>query len=187
MIHCSLSIVVGNQGQVGPWNRVSSVQGSAKEWSLGCVKRASVARGGQDAGITQPRDHCFSRSLYSAILLYGCHTIIIPHRSSMKSANIFSSDAALWIAEILANCCVSKTEWDVGSREQERGGCIFGGSRSQIFCSCRRCHRRRCIMALNLLRCTHTAISWRLLSRYKNISRMKSIVNKTSLFFNNYL
>ena len=33
------------------------IQGSAKEWSLGCVKRAPAARGGQDAGITQPRDH----------------------------------------------------------------------------------------------------------------------------------
>ena len=30
------------------------IHGSAKEWSLGCVKRALAARGGQDAGITQP-------------------------------------------------------------------------------------------------------------------------------------
>ena len=34
-----------------------AVQGSAKEWTLGCVKRAPVARGDQDAGITHPRDH----------------------------------------------------------------------------------------------------------------------------------
>ena len=33
------------------------VQGSAKDWTLGCVKRAPAARGGQDVGITQPRDH----------------------------------------------------------------------------------------------------------------------------------
>ena len=33
------------------------VQESAKEWSLGCVKRAPAARKGQGAGITQPRDH----------------------------------------------------------------------------------------------------------------------------------
>ena len=33
-----------------------AVQGSGKEWSLGCVKRAPVARGDQDVGITQPRD-----------------------------------------------------------------------------------------------------------------------------------
>ena len=33
------------------------VQESAKEWSLGCVKRAPAARGSQGAGITQPRDH----------------------------------------------------------------------------------------------------------------------------------
>ena len=33
------------------------VQGSAKEWTLGCVKRNPVAREGQDAEITQPGDH----------------------------------------------------------------------------------------------------------------------------------
>ena len=33
-----------------------SVQGSFKEWSLGCVKCAPAARGGQNAGITQPVD-----------------------------------------------------------------------------------------------------------------------------------
>ena len=33
------------------------VQGSAKEWSLGCVKRAPAARGGQDAVLTKLRDH----------------------------------------------------------------------------------------------------------------------------------
>ena len=36
---------------------VSSLSWAAKEWSLGCVKRAPAARGGQEAGITQPRDH----------------------------------------------------------------------------------------------------------------------------------
>ena len=35
----------------------SYVQGSAKEWSLGCVKRAPGVRGGQDAGTTQPGAH----------------------------------------------------------------------------------------------------------------------------------
>ena len=35
---------------------MDDVQGLAKEWSLGCVKRAPAARGSQDAGITQPRD-----------------------------------------------------------------------------------------------------------------------------------
>ena len=33
------------------------LQGSAKEWTLGYVKRAAAARGSQDEGITQPRDH----------------------------------------------------------------------------------------------------------------------------------
>ena len=36
-----------------------NIQGSAKEWSLGCVKRAPAARGSQDAGITQPREPFF--------------------------------------------------------------------------------------------------------------------------------
>ena len=50
-------------GKCTDWNTTASqigplyVQGSAKEWSLGCVKRARAARGGQDVGITQPRDH----------------------------------------------------------------------------------------------------------------------------------
>ena len=35
----------------------TTLQGSAKDWSLGCVKRTPSARGVQDAGITQPRDH----------------------------------------------------------------------------------------------------------------------------------
>ena len=34
--------------------RQIQVQGLAKEWSLGCVKRAPMARGTQDAGIMQP-------------------------------------------------------------------------------------------------------------------------------------
>ena len=32
---------------------------AAKEWSLGCVKRAPASRGDQDAGITQPRDNLY--------------------------------------------------------------------------------------------------------------------------------
>ena len=36
------------------------VQGSNKEWDPGCVKHAPAARGGQDAGITQPRHHSFA-------------------------------------------------------------------------------------------------------------------------------
>ena len=46
-----------------------TVQGSAKEWALGCVKRAPAAKGGQDAGITQPRGALFSRSLYCVYAL----------------------------------------------------------------------------------------------------------------------
>ena len=39
-----------------------ALQESAKEWSLGCVKCALTARGGQEAGITQPRDHSLADS-----------------------------------------------------------------------------------------------------------------------------
>ena len=35
----------------------ASAQGSAEEWSLGCVKPAPAARESQDAGITQPMGH----------------------------------------------------------------------------------------------------------------------------------
>ena len=34
-----------------------NLQVSAKECALGCVKSAPTARGGQGAGITQPRNH----------------------------------------------------------------------------------------------------------------------------------
>ena len=34
-----------------------TVQGSAQEWSLGCVNSQPVARGSREAGFTQPRDH----------------------------------------------------------------------------------------------------------------------------------
>ena len=53
---------VGGGGASSLWCRAvrliaSLLQGSAKEWSLGCVKCAPAARGGQDAGITQPGEH----------------------------------------------------------------------------------------------------------------------------------
>ena len=35
----------------------SSTQGSATVWSRGCVKRAPMVTGGQDTGITKPRDN----------------------------------------------------------------------------------------------------------------------------------
>ena len=41
--------------------RVLNIQGWAKEWSLGCVNSRPVARGSQEAGFTQPRDHSFSQ------------------------------------------------------------------------------------------------------------------------------
>ena len=38
-----------------------SIQGWAKEWSLGCVNSCPAARGSQEAGFTQPRDHSFAQ------------------------------------------------------------------------------------------------------------------------------
>ena len=43
-----------------PFPSVVSIQASAQKWSIGCVKCAPVARGGQDAGFTQPRDHSYA-------------------------------------------------------------------------------------------------------------------------------
>ena len=40
---------------------VRYVQGLAKEWSLGCVNLPPAARGSQQAGFTQPRDHYFAQ------------------------------------------------------------------------------------------------------------------------------
>ena len=37
------------------------IQGWAKEWSLGCVNLRPTARGNQEAGFTQPRDHFFAQ------------------------------------------------------------------------------------------------------------------------------
>ena len=37
------------------------LHGSAKEWSLGCVNSPSTARGTQEAGFTQPKDHSFAQ------------------------------------------------------------------------------------------------------------------------------
>ena len=39
----------------------STLQGWAKEWSLGCVNSRPAARGSQEAGFTQPRDHSFAQ------------------------------------------------------------------------------------------------------------------------------
>ena len=46
------------------------VQGSAKEWSRGCVNLRAVAGVSQEAGFTQPRDHSFVQPyIYSHIRL----------------------------------------------------------------------------------------------------------------------
>ena len=37
------------------------VQGWAKEWSLGCVNSLPTARGSQEAGFTEPREHSFDQ------------------------------------------------------------------------------------------------------------------------------
>ena len=44
------------------------VQGSAKEWSIGCVKRAPAARVIRDMGITQPKDHYLADPCINGVL-----------------------------------------------------------------------------------------------------------------------
>ena len=48
---------------------VDDVQGLAKEWSLGRMKRAPAARGGRDAGVTQHRDHSLADPCTSSTCL----------------------------------------------------------------------------------------------------------------------
>ena len=40
---------------------VRNVHGWAREWSLGCVNSLPAARGSQEVGFMQPRDHSFAR------------------------------------------------------------------------------------------------------------------------------
>ena len=42
-------------------NIVIICTGWAKEWCLGCVNSRPAARGSQEAGFTQPRDHSFAQ------------------------------------------------------------------------------------------------------------------------------
>ena len=74
-----LLLLVSASDVVSEHNDVENLQGSAKEWSLGCVKRAPAARGGQDAGITQPRDHsladpCIAKQYILFFQLYNPHS-----------------------------------------------------------------------------------------------------------------
>ena len=39
-----------------------TLQGWAKEWSLGCVNSLPAARRSQEAGFTQPRDHSLAQA-----------------------------------------------------------------------------------------------------------------------------
>ena len=47
---------------------MASIQGWTKEWALGCVNSCLAARGSQEAGFTQPRDHSFAQP---CMLSYG--------------------------------------------------------------------------------------------------------------------
>ena len=66
-IHCAHQRSDETHGNVRPGaDRRSSIakvriQGWAKEWSLGCVNLQPAARGSQEAGFTQPRDHSFAQ------------------------------------------------------------------------------------------------------------------------------
>ena len=50
------------------------VQGWAKEWSLGCVNSRPAARGSQEAGFTQPRNHLIAH----ICKVERCHESTLP-------------------------------------------------------------------------------------------------------------
>ena len=50
------------------FRRSQNIQGSAKERSLGCVKRAPTARVIRDMGITQPKDHYLADPCINGVL-----------------------------------------------------------------------------------------------------------------------
>ena len=96
---------------------INRVQGSAKEWSLGCVKRAPVARGGHDAGITQPRDHSLADPCSRVVVLHP------PSHPGRRSLDTMEAEGA-----------ISK----VSGSHSSRADSIFHGfpSKSEQECSC---------------------------------------------------
>ena len=42
-------------------NKIQTIQHTTKEWSQGCVNLRPPARGSQEAGFTEPRDHSFTQ------------------------------------------------------------------------------------------------------------------------------
>ena len=62
------------------------IHGWAKEWSLGCVNSRPTARGSQEAGFTQPRDHSFAQR---------CMWI---HLTSQEAA--FTQDTASYLSHV---------------------------------------------------------------------------------------
>ena len=71
------------------------LQGSAKKWSLGCAKRSPAAREGQDAGITQPRDHyvvyCHSIMAECGVTRVAISNLIPFHPTSVAVGKPYNS------------------------------------------------------------------------------------------------
>ena len=62
------------------WGKCSEdVQGWAIEWFLGCVNSRPAARGSQEAGFTQPRDHSFAQRCTSHRKCAFCPFLLGPY------------------------------------------------------------------------------------------------------------
>ena len=73
------------------------MQGSAKEWILGCVKHAPAARGGQDAKITQPRDHSLADPVDWCYFKHGLKILLkVDQNGSSKSVLLRLNGTLPW-------------------------------------------------------------------------------------------
>ena len=69
-----------------------------KEWSLGCVKCAPAARGGQDAGITQPRDHSLA---YPCLDIGECECVMLRAGTNGNSSKLTTTLSVSGTRELL--------------------------------------------------------------------------------------
>ena len=75
-------------------------QGWAKEWSVGCVNSRPVARGRQEVGFTQPRDHSFAHRCIN------CYAIELSLLTVSLSTNFWSCKVPDSIPEMQQQHCL---------------------------------------------------------------------------------
>ena len=66
----------------------SVVQGSAKRRALGCVNSPPAARGSQEAGFTQPRDHLLADPCTTEFILFSSKCVIRKKRSHVAGSEL---------------------------------------------------------------------------------------------------